>query len=82
MKDLKSKVVLLVEDDGDVRQVLAEQLKALGLLVLRASSGNQALFLLESFRVDLILSWTYKCLKATALLSCDHFAKAAASLSL
>ena len=41
--DLKGKTVVLAEDEGDLRAVLADMLEGLGLNVLTASSGNEAL---------------------------------------
>lgn len=42
------KLVLLVEDDDDVRQVVRRQLRQLGFTVLEASNGEEALGLVEN----------------------------------
>ncbi len=42
------KLVLLVEDDADVRAVILEQLVVMGFAVVEASDGHEALLLLES----------------------------------
>ena len=42
------KLVLLVEDDADVRAVILEQLVAMGFAVVEASDGHEALLLLDS----------------------------------
>ena len=44
----EGKLVLLVEDDLDVRAVILEQLVAMGFAVVEASDGDEALLLLES----------------------------------
>ncbi len=47
--------VLVVDDDGDVRQLLAEALQALGHQVLQAADGQAGLAVLASNRVDAIV---------------------------
>ena len=42
------KLVLLVEDDADVRAVIVEQLVGFGFAVVEAADGNEALTLLDS----------------------------------
>ena len=50
-------VVLVVEDEAQVRQVSTEQLRDLGYIILEASNGASALQLLaENERVDLIFT--------------------------
>lgn len=51
-----SETVLLVEDSDDVRELAREQLEALGYEVIPASSGEQAIQLLEQHRVDLLFT--------------------------
>jgi CheY-like chemotaxis protein len=47
--------VLLVEDDGDLRQVLRDVLEDEGCVVYTAESGEHALRALRVFRPDLII---------------------------
>lgn len=50
-------VVLLVEDDADVRTVLRRQLTDLGHLVIEASGGNEAINILDNVReISLLVS--------------------------
>jgi CheY-like chemotaxis protein len=52
-----SEVILVVEDDPDVRMIVAENVRALGFGVLSAEDGKSALALLErGERVDLLFS--------------------------
>ena len=54
---LKGRVVLLVEDDAEVRRVVRKQLAALGCAVLEAENGEEAADLLESVpAVSLVVS--------------------------
>ena len=49
--------VLLVEDDGEVAELVAEMLEHLGYRLVRASSAAEALFLLEhDSQIDLVFS--------------------------
>lgn len=48
--------VLVVEDEEGVRQLAAESLEELGYRVLRANDAHQALSVLESEAVDVVLS--------------------------
>lgn len=43
----RSPIVLLVDDDGDVRETSAEMLEELGYVVLQAQSGAEALSILD-----------------------------------
>jgi CheY-like chemotaxis protein len=43
----RSPIVLLVDDDGDVRETLAEMLEELGYVVRQARNGAEALSILE-----------------------------------
>ena len=54
----RGEVILIVEDDQDLRQYLAEVLRGLGYSVLTAPSGTAALPILEqpSNRIDLLLT--------------------------
>jgi DNA-binding response OmpR family regulator len=47
--------VLVVEDERDIREVLRRYLERAGLSVLTASTGAEALHLIESIRPDLLL---------------------------
>jgi signal transduction histidine kinase len=52
-----TETILVVEDDGEVRDIVADQLRALGYHVLTATDGPTALTTLESERlVDLLFS--------------------------
>jgi CheY-like chemotaxis protein len=52
---LKSKLVLVVEDDADSRDELAEIVGDAGYRVLTAANGQQALNVLKQVRPNLIL---------------------------
>ena len=53
----KEKTVLLVEDDSDVRVVIAAQLKQLGYKVHAVANGNEAIDLIESpAKIDITLT--------------------------
>jgi CheY-like chemotaxis protein len=55
--DRSQTVVLLVEDDEDVRELVAAQLRALGYQVITASSGDEALPVLSApHSVDILFS--------------------------
>ena len=53
--------ILLVDDDNGVLSLLTMRLEASGYQVLTASSGEEALRLLPTERVDLVLTdgWSY-----------------------
>ncbi len=48
VRDTSDTLILVLEDEADVRQTLCEQLHELGYLTLEAESGEQALQLLEA----------------------------------
>lgn len=51
------KLVLVLEDEADVRQTLCEQLHLLGYLTLEASNGEQAMHMLaSSSEIDIFIS--------------------------
>ena len=51
------KLVLVLEDEADVRQTLCEQLHLLGYLTLEAANGEQALHMLAaSSEIDILIS--------------------------
>ncbi|WFW12836.1 ATP-binding protein [Citrobacter freundii] len=51
------KLVLVLEDEADVRQTLCEQLHLLGYLTLEAANGEQAMHLLAaSSEIDILIS--------------------------
>lgn len=51
------KLVLVLEDEADVRQTLCEQLHLLGYLTLEATNGEQAMHLLAaSSEIDILIS--------------------------
>lgn len=51
------KLVLVLEDEADVRQTLCEQLHLLGYLTLEAANGEQAMHLLTaSSEIDILIS--------------------------
>jgi CheY-like chemotaxis protein len=55
--DRSRTVVLFVEDDEDVREIVAAQLRALGYQVITANSGDEALPVLHEARpVDILFS--------------------------
>jgi PAS domain S-box-containing protein len=55
--ELKNRLVLLVEDDDDVRKVVRKQLASLGCTVLEAESGNEAADMVENVSsIALVLS--------------------------
>jgi len=57
MSQAKSKIVLLVEDEPDVRLLLAEYLEEEGYAVLQAASAAEAFAILASKpRLDLLVS--------------------------
>ena len=48
--------ILIVDDEKEVRDVLARMLKGAGFEVLKAASGEQALQLADTTRVDLVIT--------------------------
>jgi PAS domain S-box-containing protein len=57
LNTLRARRVLVVEDDGDVREMLVEMLEHLGCTVMAAESGPQALAMLEKgAAVDVVVS--------------------------
>lgn len=51
------KLVLVLEDEDDVRQTLCEQLHLLGYLTLEAANGEQAMHMLAaSSEIDIFIS--------------------------
>jgi CheY-like chemotaxis protein len=48
--------VLIVDDEQEIRDVLREYLEAEGFTVLEASSGEMALMILKSERVNVVIS--------------------------
>lgn len=51
------KLVLVLEDEADVRQTLCEQLHLLGYLTLEAANGEQAMHMLAaSSEIDILIS--------------------------
>lgn len=53
---LKDKVVLVVDDEEDLREILAEEFMDLGSKVIQASSGTEAYAKTEATNVDVIVS--------------------------
>ncbi|WP_093225811.1 histidine kinase famiy protein [Sphingomonas sp. NFR15] len=51
-----SETILLVEDSDDVRELAGEHLTGLGYSVVKASSGEEALRLLDEWKVDLLFT--------------------------
>lgn len=56
--DLESRAqtVLLVDDSADIRSILARIIQPLGVNVIEASNGRQALSILKKQRIDVVLS--------------------------
>lgn len=50
------KTILLAEDEEDLREILRDELKKYGARILEAGNGNEALAILSSESVDLIIS--------------------------
>lgn len=48
--------ILVVDDDADIRAIMAEHLRKLGHSVVQANCGQAAISLLEYQRVDSVLS--------------------------
>jgi len=53
--DKKMATILIVDDEDDIRQILAYNLIKEGFTVLEASRGDEGLFLCETHKPDLIL---------------------------
>jgi DNA-binding response OmpR family regulator len=47
--------ILVIDDDPDMRHVLSDFLERSGYRVIEASSGQEAIFIAESERVDLVI---------------------------
>ena len=56
MENALLKSILIVDDEQDLREVLAEYLKDFGAEVHEAASGNQAWKILEEQHVDIIIT--------------------------
>ena len=50
-----SGVVLVVEDDAAIRDIMREELESQGLNILGVASGEEALMLLETRAVDVVI---------------------------
>lgn len=48
--------ILIVEDDGEMREILGDVFEDHGARVLRASNGVEAFALVEKERIDLVMS--------------------------
>lgn len=57
-EDMAGKTVLVVEDEDDLRQILAETLADMGFEVLTAANGNAALLVQDSYegQIDFLLT--------------------------
>lgn len=55
----QDKTILLVDDDIDVREILAYALQQPGLKILEAENGQKALELIDSNQVDLLIADYY-----------------------
>jgi CheY-like chemotaxis protein len=55
-KALAGKMILLVEDEADLREPISEELMYFGAKVLQAANGQEALRLLEANPIDAIVS--------------------------
>ena len=53
---LKSKVVLVVDDEPDLRDLLSEELQLAGCRVLTAECGNEALKVIAENKIDLVIT--------------------------
>jgi len=56
MEKEKSRVILVIEDDEDIRNVLIKHLTYLGYAVLSAADGMEGLKVLESGGYDLVIT--------------------------
>ncbi len=53
---LKGKVVLILEDDSEMRSIFKEELTAVGAEVLEAPNGVVGFQMIKSFNVDIVVS--------------------------
>lgn len=53
---LKGKVILILEDDDDMRGIFKEELVAVGAEVLEAPNGTVGFQMLKSFNIDAIVT--------------------------
>ena len=51
-----SRTVLVVEDDADFRETISEFLEGAGYTVFKASQGREAMAILKTTKIDLVLS--------------------------
>lgn len=56
MKRLQNKLLLVVDDEPDIREILKEELEELGAEVIEASCGNEAIEILKNRRFDAVLT--------------------------
>lgn len=56
LKPLKGKSFIVVDDEADLREILADEFETLGAEVRLASGGNEAFALFEARSPDVILS--------------------------
>ncbi len=56
MKKLENRRILVVDDEPDLQEILKDELEIAGAQVFRASSGNEALALLNNNPIDCIVS--------------------------
>lgn len=54
--NFKSKTLLIVDDEPELREILCDEFQGLGALVLTAENGRQAFEILKSQKVDVVLS--------------------------
>ncbi len=54
--DLSGKTILVVDDEADLRSIIAEDLELIGAWVLQASNGRAALELCRKENVDAVVS--------------------------
>ncbi len=55
-EDLSNPTVLVVDDDADTRHVLSRTVASLGINVLEAKDGRQALTIMKKHRIDVVIS--------------------------
>lgn len=56
MTNLKGKTILVVDDEEDLRQVICDQLELRGATVFQKSNGIEALALLDTQAIDIVVS--------------------------
>ena len=56
MKDPKDVIILVVDDDPVLKLILVHEFKSKDFKVLAASSGNEAIRLVQQNKIDIILS--------------------------